>query len=277
MAKPRARPATRTRDSAPDLCETHWAFDAISVPARRGTLAQAARRTPLTTATPEDAEIILSIAALGTAYDLAVGERFDAEVASADWSARAPETAHALTLAAERAYTLLSALPLPADPLAVGMRRMHLIALAIVAGRPDAYTAWRDRLLAADRLPAPTALTAVWEALLTEGKFRDVDELREQIARVREELTTAPTRAASLDLSMRGYAQINLATAAGDLLTYRTSGSPTNLLARLAVLMQDARRGTPGDREMRALLVWLAYAVAAFVAPRNDQLTLPSV
>ena len=244
---------------------------------RRATLAVAARRSPHAADTPADAESILRIAALGTAYDLAAGERFDAEVATDDWSTRAPETAHALTLAADRAFTLLSALPLPGDSTAFSMRRLRLAVLAVVAGRPEAFRSWRDRVLATDRVPAPTPLAAVWEVLLTEGKLRNVDELREQVARLREELTTAPTRGASLDLAMRGYAEINLATAAGDLLTYRTSGAPTNLLARLARMLEDARRGTPGDREMRALLAWLGYAVAAFVAPRNDQLTLPSV
>jgi hypothetical protein len=268
---------TRARDDAPDPCEGHWAFDAISASVRRSALAHAARRSPLTMPNPADVEMIESIAALGTAYDLAAGERFDAESGSAEWPMIAPRTAHELSQAATRAFTLLAALPLPEDPDVVSVRRLHLAAVAVIAGRREAFTQWRARLASAGRLPQVRMLDVVWETLLIEDKLNDPDALREQIAQVREELTAAPTRTASLDLAMRAAAQLNLVTAAGDLLTYRTRGAPTNVLARLATLMRDARRGTPGDREMRALLAWLAYAVAAFVAPLNDQLALPTL
>jgi hypothetical protein len=268
---------TRARDDAPDPCEGHWAFDAISASARRAALAHAARRSPLTVPNPADVEMIESIAALGTAYDLAAGERFDAESGSAEWPMIAPRTAHELSQAATRAFTLLAALPLPEDPDVVSVRRLHLAAVAVIAGRREAFTQWRARLASAGRQPQVRMLDVVWETLLIEDKLTDPDAVREQIAQVREELTAAPTRTASLDLAMRAAAQLNLVTAAGDLLTYRTRGAPTNVLARLATLMRDARRGTPGDREMRALLAWLAYAVAAFVAPLNDQLALPTL
>lgn len=242
---------------------------------RRSTIALAQRRTPLSS--HDEPRTLEPIAALSMAYDLAAGERFDAEVGTPDWPARAPHTAHELTLSADRALTLLAALPLPDAADAVGVRRLHLAALARLAGKPETFVQWRTRLADAQRMPAEPLLNVVWETLLMEQRLRDADALREQIAQLREELTVAPTRSAGLDLAMRSFAQLNLVTAAGDLLTYRTRGAPTNLLARLAVLMQDARRGTPGDREMRALLVWLTYAVAAVVAPLNDQLPLPSV
>jgi hypothetical protein len=249
----------------------------MSAAVRRATLAHAERRAPRVAGSAADAEVIQSIAALSTAYDLAAGERFDAEVAMPEWPSRAPRTAHELTLAADRAATLLAALPLPEDPNAVGVHRLRLAALAVIAGKPELFTEWRAQLVAAGQMPPTAMLNVVWETLLVEQRLRDPDELRERIAQVREELTISTTRSAGLDLAMRTFAQLNLATAAGDLLTYRTRGAPANLLARLASLMQDARRGTPGDREMRALLVWLAYAVAAIVAPLNDQLLLPSV
>jgi len=278
VGRARERSATRTRNVAPDPCERHWAFDAMSVSARRTTLAQAERRTPLTALTvPADSKALEGIAALSTAYDLAAGERFDAEVGAPDWPARAPHTAHELALSADRALTLLAALPLAEDPDAVSVRRLHLAALAVVAGKPDAFRQWREPLVAAGRMPPAFMLNVVWESLLLDQRLADPDALREQVAHVREELTVAPTRSAGLDLAMRSFAQLNLVTAAGDVLTYRTRGAPTNVLSRLAQLLQDARRGTPGDREMRAMLVWLAYAVAARVAPLNDQLVLPSV
>ncbi len=276
VAKARTRSAARTGDAALDPCERHWAFDAVSVSARRATLARAAQRAALSAPGAGDSESIESIATLSMAYDLAAGERFDAESGSADWPSRAPHTAQELALSADRALTLLSALPLPQDPDALDLRRLHLAAIAAVAGKPEAFVAWRARLGQA-QTAQERALTTVWETLLTEQRLSDPDALRERIAQLREEVAIAPARAASLDLSMRAFAQANLVTAAGDLLTYRTRGAPTNLLARLAVLMQDARRGTPGDRQMRAVLVWLAYAVTALVAPLNDQLALPSV
>lgn len=276
VAKARTRSAARTGDAALDPCERHWAFDAVSVSARRATLARAAQRAALAAPASGDSEAVESIATLSMAYDLAVGERFDAESGGSDWPSRAPHTAQELVLSADRALTLLSALPLPKDPDALDLRRLHLAAIAAVAGKPESFVAWRARLDVARASPAPT-LTTVWETLLTEQRLSGPEALREQIAQLREEVTAAPARAASLDLSMRAFAQANLVTAAGDLLTYRTSGAPTNLLARLAVLMQDARRGTPGDRQMRAVLVWLAYGVTALVAPLDDQLVLPSV
>jgi hypothetical protein len=278
VARARQRSPTREQSAAADPCERHWAFDAIAAPVRRATLALAERRAAhvASTAAP-DPKALEAIAALSTAYDLAAGERFDAEVGVADWPTRAPDTAHELALSAERALALLIALPLPEEPDAIGVRRLHVAALAVIAGRPESFTQWRALLQDAGRLPADTGLDIVWETLLVEQRLRDADALRDRIALLREELTAAPARAAGLDLAMRRSAHLNLVTAAGDLLTYRLRGAPTNLLARLAQLMQDARRGTPGDREMRALLVWLAYAVAAVVAPRNDQLLLPSV
>lgn len=278
MARPRERSATRARDAAADPCERHWAFDALPAAVRRATIALAERRTAVAGAAPiADPKAYEAIAALSTAYDLAVGERFDADVAAPDWPARAPHTAHELALSADRAFTLLAALPLPDDAESIAVRRLHLAGLAVLAGKPAAFLAWRAELAEAGRTLPSTPLNTVWESLLVDQRLRDADALRDQIAQMREELTIAPTRTAGLDLTMRHFAQLNLVTAAGDLLTYRTRSAPTNLLARLALLMQDARRGTPGDREMRALVGWLAYAVAAVVAPLNDQLPLPSV
>jgi hypothetical protein len=276
VARPRERTATRTREAALDPCERHWAFDAMTAPVRRATVALAERRTAAS-AIAIDPKALEMIAALNTAYDLAVGERFDIEIAMPEWATIAPHSAHDLTLSADRALALLTALPLPDQRDGVSVRRLHIAALAVIAGKPEAFVAWRTRHTDAGHMPPAPTLNLVWEALLVEQRLQHADAVREQVAHLREELTVAPARTAGLDLAMRNFAQLNLVTAAGDLLTYRLRGAPTNLLGRLALLMQDARRGTPGDREMRSLLVWLTYAVAAVVAPLNDQLLLPSV
>lgn len=262
-----------------DPLERHWRFNALSTSARDAALSSAARRTPLAVT---DDEVLLPITELADCYDYAVVERFDIDVAQQWWPTTAPDTARELALSADRALTLLAALPLPSEPAALLVRRLHVAALAAIARRQEEFAHWRRRL-EADRSDPSGDMADVWDALLTEQHLGDAERVRSSIAFLREQVSTA--RPGELQQALGNARATALLNAASDLLTYRVSGSPTDILSRYkghvlqarAAHMLEGRAPLASDRTMHAMLAWLAYAIAAVVEPRDDQLSLPTV